>query len=83
MIIIIGILLVICIIAGAFIVFSKKKDEEVVKQGVDYYQQKKYESHLEECIKVIEAEPNYTIAYYNAACCYSQLFKKKQAIEML
>ena len=34
-------------------------------------------------MRVIETEPDYTIAYYNAACCYAQLYKSRKAVEML
>ncbi|MDD5089373.1 MAG: hypothetical protein PHQ23_00490 [Candidatus Wallbacteria bacterium] len=82
MIVALGLLLVMTAIVIVVVVFNRK-EPDVVLQGVDYYNQKKYESQLDDCLKVISEDPNYTIAYYNAACCYAQLSQSGKALEML
>ena len=54
--------------------------ETYYNRGVDYYNQKQYESAIQDYNKTIELNPNYTLAYNNRGVAYLSLRNFNQAI---
>ena len=53
------------------------------RQVHQFFQKKRYRKAAELLNKIIEAEPQDHIAWYNLACAYSMMGKKKEAIKAL
>ena len=59
---------------------SNSKSEKLNKQGIDYYEEKKYQLALEEFIAAHKKDPKWTKPPYNAGCQYALLGDVKNAI---
>lgn len=64
---------------------SLERDQIVAmhRQVHQFFQKKKYRKAVEVLKKIIEAEPQDHIAWYNLACAYSLMRRRKEAIKAL
>ena len=55
--------------------------ETYYNRGVDYYNQKQYESAIQCYTKAIELNPNFAMAYNNRGAVYNELKQYERAIQ--